>query len=347
MAQLTSSLTPISVSTILNTGFSVLDESIIPSQTFTGSFNPTSDKVELFIYNANQNLVKSNYNFIDYSIVKNSSTSSTTGITDTLDLNPVNDVLLNGYNRGSVYTIYNFITPLLSSSLAEPFYLDQISSDRTEVRLKSNIITNAQITSSFVQLQSLLSSSGYFDEFYLAFSNNRYYIGTNALLDTTTTPVSVLIKLYEPLPTNINLKSTLYVASKTAESIAYQIDFTLPPFVSTGSFIQGPNFNIDLSDTINNSTTFKSQNDILNTSSSSSLFNLQSVLNVKGIDFALSYSYDNFEEFVHFSSAKARIENFYYKAGLIETYQNSINVLLAITGSTSSSFQTSSSVALL
>lgn len=347
MAQLTSSLTPISVSTILNTGFSVLDESIIPSQTFTGSFNPTSDKVELFIYNANQNLVKSNYNFIDYSIVKNSSTSSTTGTTDTLDLNPVNDVLLNGYNRGSVYTIYNFITPLLSSSLAEPFYLDQISSDRTEVRLKSNIITNAQITSSFVQLQSLLSSSGYFDEFYLAFSNNRYYIGTNALLDTTTTPVSVLIKLYEPLPTNINLKSTLYVASKTAESIAYQIDFTLPPFVSTGSFIQGPNFNIDLSDTINNSTTFKSQNDILNTSSSSSLFNLQSVLNVKGIDFALSYSYDNFEEFVHFSSAKARIENFYYKAGLIETYQNSINVLLAITGSTSSSFQTSSSVALL
>ena len=347
MSQLTSSLTPIPVSDIVLTGFNVIDENLIPNVTFTGSFNPLSDKVELFIYDVNKRLVKSNYNFTNYSISQNSATDQSVGTTNVLDLDPTNDAISNGFNRNSIYTVYNFITPLLSSSLAESFYIDQISSNRTEVRLKSNIITDTQITSSFIELQSLLSASGYFDEFYLAFPNNRYYIGVNSVLDTTTTPVSVLVKLYEPLPSNISLKSTLYLASKTAESIAYKIDFILPPFVDTGSFIQGPNFNIDLSDTINNSTVFKSKNDILNTSSSSSLFNLQSVLNVKGIDFALSYSYDNFSEFVHFSSAKTRIENFYYKAGLIENYQNNINILSAITGSTSSSFQTSSSIALL
>ncbi len=37
---------------------------------------------------------------------------------------------------------------------------------------------------------------------------------------------SLLIKLYEPLPTSIGSKTELSVVLKKAESVAYQLDFT-------------------------------------------------------------------------------------------------------------------------
>jgi len=50
-----------------------------------------------------------------------------------------------------------------------------------------------------------------------------------------------------------------------------------------------------------------------------------------------NYSYDAFNEFIHFSSAKNRIENFIQKLSLIESYENDLSILSSITGSTSGS----------
>ena len=53
----------------------------------------------------------------------------------------------------------------------------------------------------------------------------------------------------------------------------------------------------------------------------------------------------NFSDFIFFSSAKQRLENFNYKAGLIESIQNDLNTLVAITGSTTGSSYWSESIA--
>jgi hypothetical protein len=67
-------------------------------------------------------------------------------------------------------------------------------------------------------------------------------------------------------------------------------------------------------------------------------------LNQNGVQITPNYSYNTFDEFVNFSSAKKRIENFVEKVTLIQTYQSDINALGLITGSTSSSYSVSSSV---
>ncbi len=64
----------------------------------------------------------------------------------------------------------------------------------------------------------------------------------------------------------------------------------------------------------------------------SSYNQLQSLLNEKGLK--ININYEDFSEFVHFSSAKTRLENFYYKVSLIEGYNNLAQELIAANSST-------------
>ena len=347
MNHYSASITQISPTILFPNGFELADQQIIPNENLTGSFTQNRDKIEFFIYDANLNLVSSSYNFTDWIVSQNTSTGSIS--TNIVELNPISDIFESGYDVGTLYAVYNFITPLLSSSLDIPYYLSEISSDRTEIRIKSNIIPTSSIANSFIDFSNyLVSSTGYFDEFYISFGNNEYHIGINALLDVVENSTSILIKLYDPLPDQYQLKDILYVAAKPAETQAYKIDFIPLPFIDQNIIsLQGPNTDVAINDFVNNSTTFKSYSELYSTPSSTSLFNLQSVLNQNGVEIIPNYSYNTFNEFVRFSSAEDRVRNFYYKVGQIEKYQNDINTLLTITGSTSSSFQTSASVASL
>jgi hypothetical protein len=341
---ISASIVQINPETLFNDGFELTDQNIIPSQELIGSFIPEKNKIEFYIYDANVSLLSSNYDFRDWNITQNSDTKTLTS-TDTIGLDPSKDIYDSGFDIGSLYAVYNFINPELNSDVSQTYYISDISSDRTELRLKSNFITNEQISSSFVEFSTKLNNPAYFDEFYISFGNNEYQIGVNTQLETSGSQYSVLIKLYDALPDQYQVKDEIYVVTKVAETQVFNVSFEDAPFsLDTLTYLQGPNTNLNIKDIVNNSTTLKSKSDLLNTESTSSLFNLQNVLNQKGIQLTPNYSYDTFDEFINFSSAKKRIENFIEKVSKIQTYQSDINVLSTITGSTSSSFQVSSSV---
>jgi hypothetical protein len=341
---ISSSIIQINPETLFNDGFELTDQNIIPSQELVGSFIPEKNKIEFYIYDANVSLLSSNYDFRDWSITQNSSTTTLTS-TDTIGLDPSKDVFDSGFDIGNLYAVYNFINPELNSNLSQTYYISDISSNRTELRLKSNFITNEQISSSFIEFSTKLNNPAYFDEFYISFGNNEYQIGVNAQLETSGSQYSVLIKLYDALPDQYQVKDEVYVVTKVAESQAYQVSFEDTPFsLDTLTYLQGPNTNLNIKDFVNNSTTLKSKSDLLSSPSTSSVFNLQNILNQNGVQITPNYSYDTFDEFVNFSSAKKRIENFVEKVTLIQTYQSDINALGSITGSTSSSNSVLSSV---
>ena len=344
---LSSSLSPIDPNLITNGGFQSIDEKIIPSETLSGSFDPTDNNIEYFIYDSLGNVVLSEYNFIDYKILGQKSVPGKT--TDEVTLDPIEDVINRGFSNGKLFTVYNFINLELFSSQDNKWFIEEISGDRTEIRLKTNFVENEDIKSSFTELKSKLFNSKYFDEFYINFPSNQSLIGINALLDEETDPNTVLIKLYLPLPPQFDIKEEVYITTRSAESLAYEINLIgESDFLSrTGKLLRGPNFNINLKDVVNNSTNFKSKTDLLSTNSSGSGYNLQNILNRSGVKITPNYSYNTFDEFVHFSSAKSRIENFITKLENIESYESDITSLQNITGSTSSSFQTSQSIARL
>lgn len=315
------------------------DANIVSFSILDGKFNPLSDKIEIFVYDEGNNLVYSDYNFEGWSSFNDSLKVKTSTI-NTIDLNPL-EILNNlGIDNGTSKIIYNFIQDELESSLESSYYISDISSDRTELRLKTNIDYNL-VKESYNQYLS--GSIEFFDEFYLNFRFNQYAIGVNILLDEDNS--ALLVKLYEPLPLDFGIKSELFFVSKKAESIGYEI--VLPNYSDlTGAIkIKGPNLNIDYTDGYNPSNLYQNELEITSTLFTSSFNQLRNLIKNKGV--LLTPDFNEFSNFIKFSSAKQRILNFYDKASLIESYTNQINVLNTLTGSVSQSLAFSSSINIL
>jgi hypothetical protein len=357
-------------STLSSDGFELQDQAIIPNTFLSSSFTPGENFIEFYIYDAQKNLLTSNYDWEDWTILENSNTelpsgsyvdittglnvvekSSTTLPTNEIVLDPSSNVYNQGFENGVLYASYNFVNYELGSSPDNTFYLSEISSDRTEIALRSNTIDKNEIKRGYISLKSTLSTSEFFDEFYVSFFNNEYAIGINVLTTgSVASPAdTILIKLYEPLPTQYSVKDELYVASKVGESKAYKVEFIedLSSFIEQANFIKGPNINISLKDLINNSTTLKSYEDLTSTPSSESLNNLLNTLNKTGVTITPNYSYNTFNEFINFSSAKERINNFYEKVSQIQSYEADIETITKITGSNPNVVSISSSLASL
>ena len=333
------------------------DVSIIPNTIVTSSFNPVNDRVEYFVYDFNNNLLSSNNDLRSYKPVLIDASGN---IID-MNLFPEADAVNAGYTTGIVKTIYNFISPQVGSG-DNPLFISEISPSRTELRLSSNgnSLFNAinETATSFAsssayeiytQFRQNIESNNYLDEFYLNFGNNIYIIGVNSVLEFNpqNNTVSLLIKLYEPLPTSIGLKTELSLVLKKAESVAYQLDFTQEELIlDTTIKISGPNYNIPIKDETGPLTQFQNYNTITSTPLSGSLFQLMNQISASSID--INVDYTDYEDFIFFSSAYQRLYNFKEKVTSISASQAQLNNLYTnITGSTSASFAVSSSKLLL
>jgi hypothetical protein len=302
------------------------DESLIQNFSTEVIFDSTQDYLEYFILDLNSNVLYSNtagYN--NYTILDNN-----------VVIDPQKDLEATGYSEGQYYTIYNFLKRKLSSSPNSVFYIQDISSDRTELRLNTTTISSVDVIDLTDQLSQDVLTNDDYQDFYLNFGNNKLIIAVNIALDSTDfEDPTVLIKLYEPLPPEFNVKSTCWVVEQIAESKAYQIELTsVFDYTPVLNYISGPNLNLDLQDQINNSTPYYNQNTLaLNASTlgtGSLLYQINSLLAEKGIEINIDYT--DYSEFVHFSSAQTRLENFYYKISLLENY--TANSALASTSPT-------------
>jgi hypothetical protein len=141
---------------------------------------------------------------------------------------------------------------------------------------------------------------------------------------------SLILKLYNPLPANVNNNSTFWITKLMAQPLIETIILNEQDDVKCPT-IKGPNFNIELDYTKGTSTNFESlDNLIFSASVSSSNQLIQTYLSSSIIDYAdLNYQFVSgseylWDNFVHFSSATERVTNFVYKVQLIESYEQQI-----------------------
>ena len=380
-----STVSVVDSSTLSSRGYELSNANIIESYNFQGNFTQDVNNIEFYIYDSNKVLIYSDYNFTQYNAL---SDAGSEGIIDVksgtkyvnvneITLQPERDISNQGFSNGDTYAVYNFINLELGSSLEVPYYLAEISADRTEIRLKSNSISTGKMKSTFLNLQRNLnnqiigkkensfSNSRIFDELYISFGNNESYVGINIKYDDTFIPTlteanttirpentigqsSILIKLYDPLPAKYSLSNELYVYTKPAESKAYLVNF-VNDFFSKDNIIQlrGPNSNLKLNDFVNTSGIPQNKNQLLATKSSGSKDQLLSTLKNKGITLTPNYSTASFNEFVNFSSAKARVTNFVEKLSRIQAYEADINTISQATASNAGNIPVSESIASL
>ncbi len=328
---------PIDPETFVAQTYSQEDIDIIPSSEFDTAFSSSTDYIEYYVYDENQNLIypSTTEELLTYSIKDGN-----------VDLDPIQDLQRQQFDEGNYYINYYFYRKHLGSSVNEKYYISEISGDRTEIRLDSSVIDNDTIVTSSNEFITYRDTQDYFVDFYLNFGSNDLVIANNIKLDTTVDDnPTVLIKLYEPLPADFDLKSQLWVVESISEAQGYQVKFPIPVFEPQDfTYIAGPNYSLNIKNESGTESEVTTYDTLVNSNITSSTQQIQSLLNEKGLK--INVDYEDRSQFIKFSSALTRLENFYYKVGLIESYQNEIASLENnITGSTTGSAAFSSSKA--
>lgn len=308
--------------------YTTSDDSLITSFNTDITFNPATDYVEYYVYNADKQIVDTVEKLNSFAIYG-----------EDLSISPEQDLENRAYTDGKYYTVYNFLRPLLASNILETYYISEISLDRTEIRLASTSILGGDIVDSTLALKADLDSAPYQKDFSLNFGNNNLIIANNILLDETNpTNVTVLVKLYEPLPSIFDIQSQCWAVEKISESKAYLINIqTEYKAEDTTIKLKGPNLNLLQNSEINKSTEYQTVETLKQNTTASLKYQLNSILAETGVELNIDYS--DYNNFVFFSSAQTRLENFYYKLGLLEEYTVSASY-----GSSSTGYYNSSSV---
>jgi hypothetical protein len=316
--------------------YNELDSSLLPSYGIDTLFT-TSSYIECFIYDINNKLLSENYSFNYFSLANNPLFSGDDNLLSQIQIDPEKTLLNEGYNQGEYVTYFNFLNKQIGSYL-ENLFITEISSDRTEIRLSSTYLSSFDLIEQANNFINERETNEYFIDFYVNFKSNKLYIANNIALDTQD-PLNptILIKLYNALPSEFDINSPLWVVTSLDDPCIYQVKFedSILTFSDTIK-IKGPNFNLNFKDQVNNSSLELSYSDLITSPLTSSFNQIKGLINKKEID--INVDYTDFSNFTHFSSVKSRTENFIYKINLIEQYSSSIALINSqITGSTSSS----------
>lgn len=317
------------------------DDSLISSNFITPNFGDSKDYVEFFVYDESNNIIGSNYNLISY---RPEIVDPKTNLFTAIAIDPKKDLESLFINRGTVNVQYNFLRNLFNSSLTSQYFIKEISPSRTELKLASLDISNTDIQLGFSSFQTATSTKNYYSDFYLNFGSNVLLLATNVAYTEDNTDSYILIKLYEPLPFEFDVKSTLWMVEKAAESVSYEVDIQVPPVEEVQEFaLRGANFNIKVNNSLGQTTPYYNYTSLFSSELSSSAQQLKSWYEDKAIQ--INVDYTNFENFVHFSSATERINNFVYKLKLIESYNDQIINLRTYVGGSGTLSVTSASIA--
>ncbi len=301
------------------------DKTTIPFFGVNSTFSPNGGQVESSIYDLDNNLITYNPQS-KYSSIQTGAGGEVNNA-DAILIYPKEGLEDIGLTQGSYNIIYNFINNEIGSSFKQRFRVKEISANRKEVRLTTSFLNEEELEIKVNEFYPPDNSSPTYPDFYLNFGDGDLFIANNILFDGTQNQYSVLIKLYKPLPSFIEVDNgkNPWICTLQRETIGYNVEFEPQIFTVKDTIdLKGPNFSIDFNNQVHTSTKLTSFDDLNNSlnvdssSYSSSYYQLQNILDNKGVDVNIDYT--DFSNFIHFSSAEERVKNFYYKVGLLESF---------------------------
>lgn len=297
------------------------------------TFGLPSDYIEYFVFDQGGNVLNSDYNYNSYKLPSNSAYSQS--LLPDIEIDPIKDIQDLGYESGEVVTRYNFFRKVSGEPFSTQLFIQQISTDRTEIRVDSTELTDEALIDIAENFASKQLELPYYYYVILNFGDNNQVIAVNIVSEVDQTGnVSILLKLYEPLPANISLKSTFWIVEEIVTP--YVFDLNLDKLITPAPqpFLKGPNFDIDLEIKEVVPTQYSNLNQLITSFTGSSYQAVLNSLTNQSVNINVDYSILN--EFVHYSSATSRINNFLNKVSEIEGYQSEISTLSPLTSSNAS-----------
>jgi hypothetical protein len=351
------------LSTTTVSRYDIKDINLIQSKNLKENFGGKDEYIEFYIYDAANNLLNINYNYLNYKLPSSTgltpgttSTPNTTGSIQTenvgvvstlssttgslypiIEIDPVQDLQNIGYSSGEFNVRYNLFKNIFSDYINKALFIKEISPDRTEVRLGSTTLTDAEIEQTTLALIDEINNADYYVDYLLNFGSNEQYIAVNVALNKAPDGYEVLFKLYQPLPLSVQEKQTLWVVEE--KTLPYVFDINLDKFIipSPLGLLRGPNFDISIPNQGTISTTYTNYSNAitsLQALQNSSYNQILNLMNTQSIQ--INVDYTDFDNFVFFGSSYQRVSNFYTKVKQIEDYTNFINYYTPYVATTAS-----------
>ena len=297
------------------------DVSVVETFDINSTFKPFEHKVEVNVFTLDNILLASVPNYTEYKLTEDAQTDND-GTVDLINIDPINDVNILGFSGQDVRLTYNFVDDLYSDSkVPTEFFIEEISGDRTEIRLLTTRLKNEDVERYTNELLEDIKATSYLNDFRLNFNENKLVVAVNVATQEYRDITSVVVKLANPLPEEFGIKSLCRAQKLVSDSIAYNVFSEYIPDEITVPYLRGANFNIDTEEDAVVTTDFLNYNQLFDFPVSNTYRELNSLFAEKSIP--LSIEYTDFNNFIHFSSAYERIKNFQYKLNLITSYQTS------------------------
>lgn len=301
------------------------DKELVGPFSINNLFNNAVDFIDLHFYTLDGTLLKTQHNYRGATQTGLASGAGKSGASN-LEINPANDAKSNGYRNGDILLTYNFFSDLFSdSTVAKNFFLEEVSGDRTELRLLTLDVEDEDLELRVQQIKAKLENNAYFSDLKLDFGKNNIYSIINIDIQEYKDSVSLLLKLYEPLPNIWEAKSLCRVLETIADTSTFSVTTELIPDIVKIPSLKGPNFNVEVEKENNNPTEFFNFDELFSFPVTSSYYSLYSLFNENSAQISINHS--DYSDFIHFSSAEERLRNFKYKLELIQSYETSIRAI--------------------
>ena len=273
-----------------------------------------------------------------------------------------------GIERGQFEVVINVYRDLLGTKEEPNLYIKEISDDRLEVHVQALSDADLDIKQYLDDFGSGTHATKIYETTIDGDGNEVNVVDENGspkVLSVEEHPISAdiainfgdnklskiinqkdwdaendfVVRLYKPLDELIEVKSNLWIIEQLSDSYIDNIDLSGPGAKDAETrTLLGPNFNIDTKGGTVTETDFQSWNELLDTNLSTSQQIIDKIFS-GSIGSNLHIDYSGMQNFVHFSSAKERVDNFKYKLGLVEYYDGRIVTLNTATTTTDTSLQ--------
>ena len=236
---------------------------------------------------------------------------------------------------GKFRFVVNFFKNLIGSYNQQYLYIDDVSPDRTELRLGLVPTIDAAGKKQYLDYAAIydrIPQTGIpeYTQYVLNFSRNKTFAYVNSVVIED----YLYIRLLDPLPSDIRINFKCWLVEEIKLPYTDLISLLPKPIEKPKPVdLNSPNWQANVSSiNISSGTDLKNWNDLLgsDTSTSQQLIDNYFSGSLAGID--LNIDFRDFNNYIFYSSAEERIHNFKFKLDLLDFYSSKITELTPITG---------------
>ena len=232
---------------------------------------------------------------------------------------------------GNFRIAFNFFKNLIGSYERQHLRIDEISPDRTEIRLRAIDDTDPEFLQQITNYIQTVNQTAqqYYKPYLLNFSRNNCVLFVNSVVIGE----YLYVKLQEPLSQDIAVDFKCWIVEEQKPTYIDRV--AIQPKVNKKQFnsLAGPNWQAFSPQQTSAGTDYRTWTDILGSSVQTSQQIVDAYFSGSLSGVKLNIDYSDFNNFVFYSSATERLENFKYKLQLLEQYTSQSSAVASLSGS--------------